>query len=173
MYRLSSHAPEMTSGKCPECGSDSLLTSRGMVSCRNCGYVIGKTFTPFGAKKNTSNDKHHDSRFEASLADDLETRKRAGDIKDYEKQYRIIAQAFTADGELAFEVRHRVDFRVHLNDGSYELLEAKGRETIDYMWRRKCLETLWLPLHKDHTYRIVKQNMKMWESNKKSKGAIQ
>lgn len=99
-----------------------------------------------------------DSKFEASVADNLYARKKMGDIKDYDSQFRVECWAYTADGEKAFCVKHKVDFRIQHNDNSFELLEAKGVETSDYRWRRKCLEKLWLPLHKDHTYTVVKQS---------------
>jgi hypothetical protein len=101
--------------------------------------------------------KVRDSKFEAGTADDLLLRKRVGDIKDYESQFVIDATAYRKDGIPAFHVRHKVDFRIHHNDGSYELVEAKGVETEDYKWRRKFLEHIWLPEHPDHVYTVVKQ----------------
>jgi len=111
----------------------------------------------YGAKRTEFNGKIYDSKFEASVATELETRKRAKEIKDYDTQYRVECWAYCADGTRAFVVKHKVDFRLHHNDGSFELLEAKGVETSDYKWRRKCLEELWLPLNKDHIYTVVKQ----------------
>ena len=91
------------------------------------------------------------------MADSLRLRKLGKDIKDYDSQYKIEAWCYRADGSKAFKVAHRVDFRIHHNDGSFELLEAKGVETADYIWRRKFLENIWLPEHPDHTYTVVKQ----------------
>lgn len=112
----------------------------------------------YGAKKTYFNGRKFDSKFEASVAADLELRKKAGDIQDYECQYKIEAWAYHEDGIKAFKVSHKVDFRVHHNDDSYELIEAKGVETADYKMRRKFLEELWLPMHQDHTYTVVKQS---------------
>lgn len=112
----------------------------------------------FNAKKTEFNGRKFDSKFEASVAEELELRKKAKDIKDYDCQYKIEAWAHLPDGTPAFKVSHKVDFRIHHNDGSYELYEAKGIETADYKMRRKFLEELWLPLHKDHTYSVVKQS---------------
>lgn len=112
----------------------------------------------YGAKSTVAKDglKRH-SKYEASVADELLLRKQAGDIKDYDSQYKVEMWAHRKDGTPAFKVTHRIDFRVHLKDGSYELLEAKGAETADYKMRRKFLEHIWLPEHPDHTYTVVKQ----------------
>jgi hypothetical protein len=103
-----------------------------------------------------------DSKFEAGIADELMLMKQGKAIKDYDSQYKVEIWACRSDGIKAFKVTHRVDFRVHNNDGSYELLEAKGAVTNDYQWRRKFLEEIWLPEHPDHTYRVIKQNS--WRS---------
>lgn len=158
MYRQQSTTNSPKSAECPECGSKRLLYGRGVLKCTNCGHVIGKTFNKYGAKKTEFNGKIYDSKFEASVASELETRKLAKDIKDYETQYRIEATAYRSNGLPAFTVRHKVDFRIHHNDGSYELYEAKGVETNDYKWRRKFLEDIWLPDHPDHFYTVIKQN---------------
>ena len=112
----------------------------------------------YGAKKTEFNGYKYDSKFEASVASDLELRKKAKDIKDYERQFKVVMWAHLSDGTPAFKVQHKVDFRIHHNDGSYELLEAKGVETADYKMRRKFLEQLWLPEHLDHTYTVIKQS---------------
>jgi len=111
----------------------------------------------FGAKKTTFNGYKYDSKFEASVAQELELRKRGGDIMDFDKQYKVEMWAYDVNGKPAMKVSHKVDFRIHHKDGSFELLEAKGVETSDYKMRRKWLETFWLPIHPDHTYTVVKQ----------------
>jgi transcription elongation factor Elf1 len=158
MYRQQSATDPMKSAECPKCNSKRLMLKGGKLSCTNCGEIIGTTFNKYGAKRTVFNGKLYDSKFEASVASELETRKRAKDIRDYETQYRVECWAYREDGEKAFVVKHKVDFRIHHNDGSFELYEAKGIETADYKFRRKCLEELWLPLHKDHIYTVIKQN---------------
>lgn len=110
----------------------------------------------YGAVKTEYNGSRYDSKFEASVAQDLDLRKKAGDIKEWERQYKIEAWAHTKDGRPAFKVSHKVDFRIHHNDGSFELLEAKGVETSDYKWRKKFVE-LWLMDNPDYIYSVVKQ----------------
>ena len=151
----------MKSASCPECGSTRLMLKSGKLICTNCEHVIGKTnegrSNKYGAKRTEFNGKIFDSKFEASVAQDLETRKLANDILDYDTQYKVEMDIYRSDGVKAMTVNHKVDFRIHHKDGSFELYEAKGVETADYKWRRKLLESLWLPIHKDHTYTVVKQ----------------
>ena len=111
----------------------------------------------YGAKKTEFDGYKYDSKFEASVAADLTLRKKAKDIKDFDKQYKVEMWAYDKNGKPAMKKTHKVDFRIHHNDGSYELLEAKGVETSDYKDRRRWLETFWLPEHPDHTYTVVKQ----------------
>lgn len=111
----------------------------------------------YGAKKSEFNGKRYDSRFEASVAAELELSKKAGEILDYDTQYRVDMWTYRSDGTKAFLVRHKVDFRVHKLDGSYKLLEAKGVETSDYIFRRNILTSIWLPDNPDYEYEVVKQ----------------
>lgn len=112
----------------------------------------------FGAKRTTANDGiKRDSKFEASVADELDLRKKAGDILDYDSQYKVEMWAYDQNGKQAMKVSHKVDFRIHHKDGSFELYEAKGVETSDYKMRRRWLETFWLPFNLDHSYTVVKQ----------------
>jgi DNA-directed RNA polymerase subunit RPC12/RpoP len=159
MYRQQNHMSRtVPSAECPKCGSKRLLMKGRRLSCTNCGETIGSTFNKYGAKRTEFNGKIYDSKFEASVAEDLETQKLAKEIVDYDTQFRIEATAYRADGTPAFTVRHKVDFRVHHHDGSFELLEAKGVETTDYRWRRKFLEEIWLKENPEYTYTVVKQN---------------
>lgn len=112
----------------------------------------------YGAKKTVAKDGiRRDSKYEASIADELYLRKQAKDIADYDTQFKVEMWAYDENGKKAMKVSHKVDFRIHHNDGSYELYEAKGLETADYKMRRRWLETFWLPFHLDHTYTVVKQ----------------
>lgn len=151
----------MKSAECPKCKSPRLMLQKGKLTCTNCGHLIGKTnegrSNKYGAKRTEFNGKIFDSKFEASVAEDLETRKLANDIIDYDTQYKVEMWIYREDGVKAFSVKHKVDFRIHHKDGSFELYEAKGVETADYKWRRKLLENLWLPMNKDHIYTVVKQ----------------
>ena len=151
----------MKSAECPECHSKRLLYTSGTLTCSNCGHEIGKrTNNKYGAKRTEFKGKLYDSKYEAGVAAELDLRKRAKEILDYDTQYKVEIAVYRADGTPAFYVNHKVDFRIHHKDGSYELLEAKGVETVDYKWRRKFLETIWLKENPDHEYTVIKQNMR-------------
>lgn len=160
MYRQTNKTADPKITVCPECGNTRLQFNYSKITCTNCGHIIKiNSFNKYGAKRTVAMDGiKRDSKYEASVADSLYARKEIGDIKDYDSQYRVECWSYRADGSKAFVVKHKVDFRIHHNDGSFELLEAKGVETSDYRWRRKCLEELWLPEHKDHIYTVIKQN---------------
>jgi len=116
----------------------------------------------YGAKKTEFNGRKYDSKYEAGIAQELDLRLKAGDIKAVEPQFKVEMWAYRENGLKAFKVSHKIDFRVTLNDDSYELIEAKGVETPDYKWRRKFLENIWLPDNPDHTYTVVKQRTGGW-----------
>ena len=114
----------------------------------------------YGAKKTEYNGYIYDSKFEAGVAQELDWRLKAGEIKDWERQFKVEMWAYDKDGNPALKKTHKIDFRVHELDGSYTLLEAKGVETQDYRDRRKWLMKLWMPEHLDHVYEVVYDNRK-------------
>lgn len=159
MYNVSKGLPDPKSLICPECGSNRFRVDYRKVECQNCGWTEKRGSNKYGAIRTVARDGlKRDSKYEASVADELYMRKQAGDILDYDSQYKVEMWIYREDGLKAFMVSHKIDFRAHNVDGSFELIEAKGVETADWKWRRRLLEELWLPLHKDHTYRVVKQN---------------
>lgn len=111
----------------------------------------------FNARKTWYDGFKFDSKFEASVAQELDLRVKAGEILGYDKQFKVEMWAYDANGKPAMKKTHKIDFRLHEVDGSFTLLEAKGVETPDYKDRRKWLETFWLPINLDHTYEVVKQ----------------
>ncbi len=121
-----------------------------------CGKVRGsKNAAPgkYHAIRTEYNGYFYDSKFEAQTAMGLDWRLKAGEIKAWTRQFPIeISSPHT--GELI--VRTKVDFRIEHNDGSFELLEAKGFETRDFGLLKKLIEMLWLPEHLDYTYTLAK-----------------
>lgn len=120
-----------------------------------CGRVQGSLKAPankYHAKSSFYNGFSYDSIFEANYAMQLDWRKKAGDITDWERQFSIRIEI---NGEHILTTR--VDFRIHHNDGSYELAETKGFETPDYKIKKRLIEVVWLPEHPDHTYILVKE----------------
>lgn len=115
-------------------------------------------YSKFRSEKTEFNGRKYDSKFEAGVAYELELRKRAGEIKDYECQFKVEMIPYDRHGQPCprLKVTHKIDFRVHELDGSFTLLEAKGAETTDWRRRLKWLEDIWLPEHPDHVYQVVK-----------------
>lgn len=105
------------------------------------------------------------SKHEASVAMNLDWLKKAGEIKDWERQFKVEMWACDHTGRQVMKKTHKIDFRVHENDGSFTLIEAKGFETEDYRERRAWLEAFWLPLHLDHKYEVL-YNKKHWRGFK-------
>ena len=119
-------------------------------------YNAVKTF----GRCSDGSQRKFDSKFEAAVADELYMRLQAGEIKDYECQFMVEMIPYTSTGEAIpkLKVKHKVDFRVHENDGSYTLTEVKGMETTDWRRRRDWLLNLWIPDNLDHEYVVLKQN---------------
>jgi hypothetical protein len=114
-----------------------------------CGKVRGSkkaTQGKYHAIRCQYNGYFYDSKFETQTAMSLDWRKRAGEIKDWKRQFMI--EIRSPAGELILQ--HKVDFRIEHNDESFELLECKGFETRDYRITKRLIETLWLPEHLDY-----------------------
>jgi len=116
------------------------------------------TYKKYGNKKTNYNGRKYDSKFEAGGAVELDLLKRAGEIEDWEPQYKVEIEIYNAAGRKVHSVSHKVDFRVHELDGTFTLIEYKGFETQDYKFRRKLLEKIWLPEHPDHEYKVIYQS---------------
>lgn len=97
----------------------------------------GQRYVPFvrrknkyGAKKQKVGGVMYDSKFEASYAEQLEWRKKAGEITDIKRQHRI---------DIRINGKHwrdyLIDFRVELKDGTIQYIEVKGFPTVD--WKQK------------------------------------
>jgi hypothetical protein len=119
----------------------------------------------FGNHSTNYGGRKFDSKFEAGVARDLDLRKKAGEILDWEPQYRVDIEIFDRTGKKVHEVSHKVDFRVAELDGTFTLVEAKGFSTADYRFRRTLLEKIWLVEHQDHSYEVV-QLSKGWRGFK-------
>jgi len=130
---------------------------------------IERRINKYAAIKTEYGGSKYDSKFEASVARDLDLRLKAGEIKDWERQFKVEMWAYNCRGDRVMKVSHKVDFRVHEHDGSYTLLEAKGIETADYKMRRKWLELFWLPENLDHVYQVVKEKNNYRHTTKKTK----
>jgi hypothetical protein len=89
----------------------------------------------------------HDSRGEAAYCDILFAKKKAGEIKDYERQkmYDLKVNGVRICG-------HRVDFVVTHNDGHIEVEEYKGFLTEIWALKHKLFEAIYPKI----PYRVIK-----------------
>ena len=89
------------------------------------------------ARKSIYNGKIYDSNFEAGFARELDLRKKAGDIKDWEQQVNLdlIVNGYKV-------CTYRIDFVVHHNDGTTEYIECKGYPTPVWRLKWKLFEAL-------------------------------
>lgn len=108
--------------------------------------------------RQTYNGINFDSKLEASRAYELDLMVKAGQIKGYERQYKIDLYFYNKAGDKIPFKSWKVDFRVENNDGSYTLEEVKGMETIDFKMKRDICEKIWLPDHPDHELVVLKQS---------------
>jgi hypothetical protein len=110
----------------------------------------------YGNKKCSFEGYIYDSRLEADYAQELSLRKKAGDILDWDRQFKV-----SIDINGYHICNYYVDFRVHEKDESFTLVELKGMETDVWKIKRKLLEAVWLPEHLDHQYEVIKQNSRL------------
>lgn len=157
MYRSTSNSTAPKNVVCDDCGPKMMRYYRGAIICNNCDKEIYKPTrkNKYNAVKTVARDGlKRDSKFEASVADELYMRKSTGDILDYDSQYRVELPIYNREGEVVMRKNWKVDFRVHNPDGSFTLLEAKGKEGVDYKWKRDLLVNVWLPENPDHDFEV-------------------
>lgn len=114
-------------------------------------------YSKYNAIRTNYGGYNYPSKLEARQAAELDLLLKAGEIKDWERQYKVEFDCIRTDGIETNLGSHKVDFRVHELDGTFTLIETKGMMTADYMLRKRMLEKLWLPVHRDHVYKIVKR----------------
>lgn len=130
MYRSTSNKTQPKNVVCDDCGSKMMRYERGAIICTNCDKVIYKPTArknKFNAVKTVSKDGlKKDSKFEASVADELYMRKSAGDILDYESQYKVELLIYNREGLVVMKKN----------------------------WKRDLLLNVWLPDHPDHEFEV-------------------
>jgi len=92
----------------------------------------------YGAKRKEFNGRSYMSRGEAGYAQELEYRRKAGEIVEIVPQYRL-----SLDVNGYHIANYYVDFKVTLADGSEELHEYKGFETDVWRMKWKLTEALY------------------------------
>lgn len=110
----------------------------------------------YGAKKTEYNGRRYDSKLEARVAQELDLRMKAGEFVEVIPQYRIKLYVYLPDGKPADLFTYICDFRCEKPDGSFLLVEAKGKETELFRVKKRILDLVWLPDHLDYEYEIIR-----------------
>jgi len=110
-----------------------------------------KTTNKYHNKSTEYGGSIFDSKLEAGYAEELDIRKMAGDIKDWERQIKI-----SLDINGVHLCNYYVDFLIHHNDGTKEYVEIKGFETPIWRLKWKIFEAYYGDLP-DTTLTVIKQ----------------
>lgn len=111
----------------------------------------------YSNKKTEFLGRKYDSKYEATIAQELDLRMKAGEFTAIEPQFRIKLYVYLPDGTKADLFTYVCDFRCARPDGTYLLVEAKGVVTEVYRTKRKLLDLVWLPDHKEYDFEEVRQ----------------
>ena|ERR1035437_582222 len=107
----------------------------------------------------TAKQGKNDSKFEASMANDLTLLKRAGEIKDFQEQVKIPLEVN------GFHVcNYFIDFVIQHNNGDTEYREAKGFATDVWKLKWKLFEALY---DKPGNILTVEYQGKSWKPQKR------
>jgi len=113
----------------------------------NRDIVLGKTNTKPSKMRNVKcecDGIKFDSKKEMSYYLELKLRKQAGDIKDFECQYKIhwmVKCSGLGPPYRTFEKQYCyiADFRVINNDGSVDIIDVKGNKSLTREFKHKAM----------------------------------
>lgn len=84
----------------------------------------------------------YDSKFEASVAQELTFREAAGELESWEAQKTLDLIVFNKHG-VSFKLgTYRIDFVAYRKDGVTEYIEAKGFSTPNWKWKWAIFESM-------------------------------
>jgi len=123
-------------------------------------------------KEGWYNGSRYDSRWEARYAQELDLRKKIGEIRDWSKQVTIqinvanINNTPVLTDETGISLKskginyhhicnYRIDFVIELTDGSKEFVEIKGYRTELWTLKWKLFESLFTIIHPEYKIRII------------------
>lgn len=98
------------------------------------------------------NGRRYDSKLEARVARDLDLELKAGKYTAVEPQFRIKLYCYLPNGEKLYLWTYICDFRCTKPDGSYVLVEAKGKRMQRYRDNLKLLDGIWLLDNPDYEF---------------------
>lgn len=106
--------------------------------------------------KTVYNGYRYMSRLEARVAQELDLRLKAGEFIEIIPQFRIKLYVYLPDNKPADLFTYICDFRCERPDGTYLLVEAKGKETELFRVKKRILDLVWLPDHPEYEYEIIR-----------------
>lgn len=109
-------------------------------------YIQRYGTNKFNAKKTEFNGLTYDSKFEASVAAELDLRMKAGEVIKVERQVPLELRIY---GKL-WRI-WKIDFVAHLADGSREFIEAKGMVLPDFKMKFDFFEIVFDKDFRKHT----------------------
>lgn len=105
----------------------------------------------YGNKKTIVNGITFDSEMEARYYQQLVCLKQGKAIKDFKLQPRfVLLDAFEKDGVKYRKIEYVADFEVHNLDGTIEIIDVKGKETKEFLIKKKLFHARY-----DHKLSIV------------------
>ena len=111
----------------------------------------------FNAVKTEYKNEVYDSGLEARYAYELNIRKQQKEIKDWSRQEKIDLYFYNSRGEKINYKSYKVDFMIYENDGTFTLVEVKGVEGIDWLWKKTILEKVWIVDNPNYRYIVKKE----------------
>lgn len=140
---------------CVECRHPFVLHPRfGKCTAPDCvckRYVAKVNPKKQYAKGQIAYGKKHDSGLEARVAADLMHQLACGELQDVKRPFPIDIKI---DGQKI--LRHYVDFRIVYNDGTVELVEAKGWWDEFSKLKRALVENVYLKQNPGVKYRVLR-----------------
>lgn len=110
------------------------------MACEDSGVLMWhlRKGNKFGAKRSSYNGIQYHSKLEAQYATDLDMLKKAGQIKDWERQVKI-----SLDVNGYHIANYYIDFIVYHTNGTTEYVEVKGFPTEVWRLKWKLFEALY------------------------------
>lgn len=98
--------------------------------------------TKYGAKKALVDGIKFDSQMEADYYIYLKNEQNAGRVIEIDLQpVYILLPAFIFNGKKIQPIKYKADFLVTYPDGSQQVIDVKGKETVDFKLKKKMFQS--------------------------------
>lgn len=117
----------------------------------NGDFEVMKPYPKYNNKKKEYNGASYHSKLEASYAEMLDFRVKAGDVIKWDKQKKL-----SIDVNSFHICNYFIDFKVYLSDNSIEYVEVKGFETDTWRLKWRLTQSLFDELTISDNYSHIK-----------------